>query len=83
MILCSEKLKLNNAKYGPRENSPVNLSVIERIEKGRERYYPDNEGIPAIIFYRDGKNVYQWMFDKGEEQLRDKCFNRIIKEAND
>ena len=80
MVKCKEKPHLNNHKYGPRDNTPVNMDVIERAEKGRERYYPDNEGIPTINFFREGKLTYQWMFEKNEEALRDSCFERITNE---
>lgn len=80
-VICEEKSYLKNQKYGPRDNSPVNMSVIERIEKSRERYYPDNEGIPAIRFYRDGKIVYSWFFEKSEEKLRDSVFERLTQQS--
>lgn len=79
-VKCVEKSETTNTKYGPRSNDPVNLSVVERIAVGRERYYPDNEGIPVIEFYREGKQIYQWFFDKDEEKTRDKVFKRLLKE---
>lgn len=77
IVQCSKKPHLKNHKYGPRDNSPVNLGVIERFSKSREHYYPDNEGIPVIKFYREGKEVYQWFFEKEEEKLRDEVFNDL------
>lgn len=78
LVKCESKPHLKNTKYGPRNNDPINLSVIERVSKGRERYYPDNQGIPVIQFFRDGKLIYQWMFERDEENLRDITFENLL-----
>lgn len=81
IVQCLKKLHLENHKYGPRDNDPVNMDVIERFSKSREHYYPDNEGIPVIKFYRNGKEVYQWMFEKREEKLRDEIFDDLTQSS--
>ena len=83
LVTCPEKEHLKCQRYGPRNNDAVNMDVIERVAKSRESYYPDNEGIPVIKFYRDNKCVYMWFFDKREEKIRDAVYARLTtKVAN-
>lgn len=46
----------NRPKYAHHTNKAVNLSLVTSIHIGRERYYPDNEGIPILIFTFESDN---------------------------
>jgi hypothetical protein len=55
-------------------NSPVNLFWCKSIKKGRYRCYPDNEGLPSIIF--KGCDV-EWVYKS--EEMRDEEYSRIVR----
>ena len=55
-------------------NNPVNISLCTSIRKGQYRWYPDNEGLPSIVF--DGCEV-KWVYNSAKE--RDLDFENIVK----
>jgi hypothetical protein len=66
----------NVVKYGKYDivNHIVNISLCKGIEKFQEKYYPDNEGIPALKF--KGCDI-RWIFPNKNE--RQKEINRILE----
>ncbi len=55
------------------KNDVVNLSLCKSISKGKFSWYPDNEGIPSIIFR--GTKI-EWVFNNNQQ--RDTEFGRIV-----
>jgi len=55
-------------------NDPVNLNMCQRISKSTHNYYPDNTGIPSIVFHGCDAS---WNYPKVED--RDKDFYIISK----
>jgi hypothetical protein len=45
-------------------NYPVNLNLCTSIMLNRYKWYPDNEGLPSIVF--SGCNT-EWVYPKGRE----------------
>lgn len=61
--------------YTKHTNDAVNLALVESITKGTLAWYPDNVGLPAIIFtYRSSST--KWAFDTKE--ARDRIYNSLI-----
>ena len=57
------------------KNSPININLVSGVEKFREKYYPDNEGTPAICF----KGIEtKWIYAKDEEKQRDIDYDNIM-----
>lgn len=56
-----------------RENHAINIDLCKKIRKVQVRWYPDNQGKPAIAF--DGCDA-EWAFDTENE--RDAEYARII-----
>lgn len=77
-IKCTNK-DIENHKYGPHTNDHVNLEHVETFRKSRKNYYPDNEGIPIIVFNFVSKESVSWFYDKGEESIQEKDYKRIEK----
>ena len=69
-----------NANYkGYRQhNSPVNIELVRQVVKIRERYYPDNEGTPAIKFIFGEKDNIIWAYDKHQEKERNADYEKIV-----
>ncbi|AIW03291.1 hypothetical protein CPT_Mater134 [Bacillus phage Mater] len=62
------------------ENSPVNLSLCYSIKKAQNAWYPDNEGIPAIVFKVAGEeNPHKWVYQT--KAMRDKDYNKLLEGA--
>lgn len=55
------------------ENKPVNINLCKSISKDRFRWYPDNTGLPCLVFH--GCDV-QWVYK--DEDVRDYDYNRIV-----
>ena len=70
--------RTQNYKYSGHTNLVVNEDRVMTIEKAREAYYPDNEGIPVIRFWFGGKDFHDWYFDKGKETERDSCYLELM-----
>lgn len=56
-------------------NDPINIDLVERVSKIKEKWYPDNEGTPAILFR--GLS-YKWVYGKHQEKERDADYERIV-----
>lgn len=62
------------------ENHPVNLSLCYSIRKGQTAWYPDNDGIPSILFGIMNKDIsHKWVYQT--EALRDKDYNKLLEGA--
>lgn len=61
-------------------NNPVNIALCMQIRKGQHKWYPDNEGIPAIMFDMIDGTVLLWAFPKGEHVNRDTLYNNLLSE---
>ena len=64
-------------------NNPINISLCESIQKSRLRYYPDNNGIPSLLFLfnktsDEQSNDRRWNFRSEED--RDFAYDEIMKE---
>jgi hypothetical protein len=86
--LCTKKIKFvlppsertKNRRYSDHTNEAVNMLNVASIGCFRTSYYPDNEGIPIITFtYTSGLET-DWYFDKGQEKLVKKTFNKLTRE---
>ncbi len=71
------KLSTDIPKYAHHVNADVNLDNVTSFKKGREAYYPDNEGIPTIEFTFIGGGTVVWYFDRGDESLIMRTMNEI------
>jgi hypothetical protein len=58
-------------------NSPVNLELCLCIEKRVHREYPDNKGIPSLVFRTASDHEVTWLFRN--ETARDKEFERLLE----
>ena len=56
-------------------NSPVNIELVTQVEKTIVRYYPDNEGTPAIKFHGIDK---EWIYAKFQGKQRDLDYESIV-----
>lgn len=56
------------------ENDPVNLATVSRIQKLKYNWYPDNVGLPGIMFRGPEPNIH-WAYR--DEAMRDADFERI------
>lgn len=70
---------IDNHKYKDHTNRTINRELVISMERSRQHYYPDNEGIPTIIFWFGEKTKEIWYFDKGSEAFRDKVFIDLQK----
>lgn len=67
-------------KYSHHGNDIVNLDRVLRIGKKQECWEPDNEGIPAIIFWFGDTMHHLWFFDRGDEKSRDRTYLLLLEE---
>lgn len=58
-------------------NEPININVVTSILKSRTNWYPDNEGLPSILFRIMGNMTLSWVYR--EEKDRDKDYERLLK----
>lgn len=68
---------ISNRRYRDHVNRVVNFDLVQTLHKSRKSYYPDNDGIPTIVFSFGEKDRHDWYFDKGEEVLRDEIFDDL------
>jgi hypothetical protein len=71
------KCSCENAEYKcyTMLNSPVNIDLVTQVERFMEKYYPDNEGTPAIHFHGIDK---KWIYGKWQVKQRDEDYDRIV-----
>lgn len=70
------KIKLTNESYSVHINQAVNLDNVYTVSISREHYYPDNEGIPVILFIFNNYST-SWYFEKGEDELAEKTYKIV------
>jgi hypothetical protein len=63
-------------------NHPINISLVVRIRKSKEAYYPDNTGIPAIDFDTETKGERQLKWCYNSQKDRDEDYERILNQFN-
>ena len=57
-------------------NKPVNLSLVATFDKRKFAWYPDNDGLPGIVFFGvDGKEITHWAYES--ESVRDTQYQSI------
>lgn len=61
-----------DGRYDWHTNLPINLNNCKAIKKDTYSTYPDNTGVPCIVFKG---NDEKWLFTYEEE--RDEEFNKI------
>lgn len=59
-------------------NNPINIELVTQVEKILVRYYPDNEGTPAIQFHGINK---QWVYAKNQIEQRDYDYESIVSKC--
>lgn len=59
-------------------NDPVNIDLVIQISKGITQYYPDNKGVPSIIFKFNNSEKLEWVYDLKDEGSRDSDFEGLI-----
>lgn len=57
------------------QNNPINIELVTQVEKIQERYYPDNEGTPAIRFHGIDKT---WVYGQDQAEQRDADYDSIV-----
>lgn len=72
-IKCScEDAEYKGHKMG---NYPININLVTQVNKFQEKYYPDNEGTPAIYFHGIDK---KWIYAKNQKEQRDNDYEKIL-----
>lgn len=56
-------------------NNPINIEFVTQVKKIQQRYYPDNEGTPAIEF--SGIDT-KWVYSKNQLKQRDIDYENIV-----
>lgn len=71
------KCSCENAEYKgyKMHNSPVNIELVTQVERIQEKYYPDNDGTPAIQFHGIDK---KWVYAKNQTKQRDADYDKIV-----
>jgi len=80
-VSCSVD-EITSRKYGPHENVVVNLDFVTTFSCDRTKYYPDNDGIPTIVFGLSHGGEITWLYDKDEEAQRDTDYELLIDAVN-
>jgi hypothetical protein len=81
-FISPPKERTSMPKYRDHTNEPVNLSTVTKVCASRERYYPDDEGIPVVKFTFVGGGNHLWYFDKGEEGEVKKTIASILSQQS-
>lgn len=60
-------------------NRRINLCHCISVHKSQYKEYPDNQGIPSIVFsFSNGKQL-EWRYSRSQESLRNKDFDNVSK----
>lgn len=79
-VHCSKKS--TTGRYA-NTNNPVNMSNVATFSAGKENYYPDNQGVPSIIFTIDGNLTVKWVYERYDVKLRDSDYEYICRKVNE
>lgn len=66
-FLRPPKQRSSYPKYSDHVNKSVNILNVVSVSIGRQNYYPDNKGIPTVIFDFVGGGEHQWYLDTDNE----------------
>ena len=69
--------KIPTSRYRNNTNKAINLDMCTTMHKVRYNTYPDNKGVPAIMFSMFSGVDEHWVFDRIED--RDSEFYDIVK----
>mgnify|MGYP000327237363 CR=1 FL=1 len=77
------KCSCESTEYKGREikNHPVNINLIVQVKKGKESWYPDNEGTPSIKFKSTVRDIV-WVYASYQKRNRDEDYERIINSSS-
>lgn len=66
-------------RYSAHINKSLNLGLVRYITKEKFAWYPDNTGVPSIMFHFDDKIGLSWIFET--EEKRGMVYEIVLSEG--
>jgi hypothetical protein len=63
--------------FADAENHPINIDLVYMVKLWQNRVYPDNKGVPAIMFHFICGGHVIWQYPDAEA-ARDKDYENIV-----